>query len=707
MPSNSKKDYKGPNKEADKEATKKRKSDAISTSKPEEEKRAEAGKKTTRRGSSKQPSSSTQPDAVAVASSTQPNAMAQAQSQPVQRVQRVLPLPLNLSADNRLITEPEPNPKAQKKPPGRPPKDLNPVIAAIFNPSETPGKYLCRFCPPGSNELVKKSFSDHIKRDKHENWLRTDVDVEANKLAIQYYIDKKDKDTKRNGTLKYLEFLAFAMKSHLSFEQIGQLGKFLKQMAIQNQITFFKYFSFDTEEISKLAKELGDSLLKSIKKDLESTQYSLMVDNATISGTSVCGLMVRYLKESKKQYDCGDDKQMSLKLSDYQNKLIGVKYLRESSVGSVMLDVVKEKVFDQKEEFDLDLNRDCPEFAKRLKRLEQLKENLVGLTHDRASNLAGVDGGLGALLKDELDHHFFDLPDPCHSLNLSLRNSLDELPKGLTNFIDKVHGYFSYPQRVQRLTIIQTVKGMRILSPTKYVETRWLSLGKSLETLTEIWPALQVFFEMEVERKRGATKLKCKSLLTKLQSNAYRARIVLLNGLVRIFNIVNTIFQKQDLEVHCINTLTQGCIMDFAQILFKNEPPVLAVLKTLKLDDTTVQADQFENDFDKLSSKIQAQYGEGAWDWTTAMEVSEKEKILKEFVGFLTSVLTLLLRYMPHSDNIVRDLSFVSLLEGLSSPPKKLELKAKLSDFNNTFNILSKSELKTATDEVDKIQGLF
>jgi len=86
---------------------------------------------------------------------------------------------------------------------------------------------------------------------------------------------------------------------------------------------------------------------------------------------------------------------------------------------------------------------------------EGIKKNLVGYIHDRGSNLSGSDGGLGVLLAKEVDHFFYDLSDPCHSLNLAISNSLEILPKEILNFVEKIHSYFSYPRRIAKLKNIQ------------------------------------------------------------------------------------------------------------------------------------------------------------------------------------------------------------------------------------------------------------
>ena len=81
----------------------------------------------------------------------------------------------------------------------------------------------------------------------------------------------------------YLEFLAFILKQSLSFEQIQEIGRFLRNMAKRNKIHFFSFFSFDAEEIAKISTAFGKCLLSDITDDLSSKRYSLSIDNSTVT----------------------------------------------------------------------------------------------------------------------------------------------------------------------------------------------------------------------------------------------------------------------------------------------------------------------------------------------------------------------------------------------------------------------------------------
>jgi len=144
-------------------------------------------------------------------------------------------------------------------------------------------------------------------------------------------------------------------------------------MSLQKKLNFFSEFHFNSEEISKLTNEFGKFLSEKTQKELEFSKFSLMVDNATITGTNVCGMKVRYLRSSEEKLPFGYNGQpIPITKSYYQNKVIGVKYLQESSTAPVLFQAVNEKVFNQS---------------------EGIKKNLIDYIHDRGSNLSGSEEG--------------------------------------------------------------------------------------------------------------------------------------------------------------------------------------------------------------------------------------------------------------------------------------------------------------------------
>ena len=246
-----------------------------------------------------------------------------------------------------------------------------------------------------------------------------------------------------------MNFLGFCQKLNLSFNQISQLGKYLNNLSLKNNLAFLEKFTFEREEVSNIARCFGNFLIDELKKDLEASPFSVSIDNSTVAKKSICAIKVRYLK---KYLD-----EQGIKRNLLQSKLIGIKYLNHSSRADIIFKITKEKL--------LDLS-------------EKVRENFVGFVHDHHSTLTGNKKGLGKLLQKELKTHFMDLKDPCHSINLALTKSLKCLPEEMRNFVDDLHSHFISPQRVSFLLKLQRENNLKQLSLKHYVKTRWLSLDQ-------------------------------------------------------------------------------------------------------------------------------------------------------------------------------------------------------------------------------------
>lgn len=70
---------------------------------------------------------------------------------------------------------------------------------------------------------------------------------------------KSSKEEKREQKKSYLEFLGKCFQAKLSFRQISQIGKSLKEMLDENKLDFLKTFSFKEGDISKAAHTWGRS----------------------------------------------------------------------------------------------------------------------------------------------------------------------------------------------------------------------------------------------------------------------------------------------------------------------------------------------------------------------------------------------------------------------------------------------------------------
>jgi len=122
-----------------------------------------------------------------------------------------------------------------------------------------------------------------------------------------------------------------------------------------------------------------------MKSHLNKTPYSLIIDNASFSGESVCALKVKYLATEW-------DESLKENITKIKNKIIALSSLKESSNGKSLKNIIEERLFSS----------------------EAIKNNFFRMTHDNASSLISPNIGVVGLL-EQSGNNFFDLKDPCHS----------------------------------------------------------------------------------------------------------------------------------------------------------------------------------------------------------------------------------------------------------------------------------------------------
>ena len=223
--------------------------------------------------------------------------------------------------------------------------------------------------------------------------------------------EKKIKDESED----FLQFVGFLMSLNLSYVQIEKIGKFLQKLAKDKNLGFLKMASFDQRLLSKISQEcFGPFFHDKLLEKLNTTPYSLIVDNSTFCGESLCAFKVKFLDKSW-------DEESNAEITSVQNKIIALTNLKESSTGQTLMEIVEKKLF---------IN-------------EEVKKNLVGFVHDNGSALVGDKLGLTTRMKNE-GLIFMDLCDPCHGLDLSLKHSIKDRKKLYFWLIVKQHLFFVY-----------------------------------------------------------------------------------------------------------------------------------------------------------------------------------------------------------------------------------------------------------------------
>jgi len=310
----------------------------------------------------------------------------------------------------------------------------------------------------------------------------------------------------------------------------------------QRGFSFIDKYNFSEEEISKVSTEcFGPFLIEKLKEKFSLTPYSVSVDASTIGGDNIFALKVKYLeKEFHKDYN--------EEITKIQNKIVGIQSFKESSKSLDMLEIIKEKLLVN----------------------EDLRNNLKGIAHDHASVLTGEKNRLIVQLNNEKDFLFY-LKDPCHGINLSISEVLDSLPSDLINFITSIHNHFGYPQRCATLRRIQEEKQLPIKKLKKYVKTRWLSLGISLERLVEIWESLKIYTSSKSDFRDKEEQDQLSSFSSFLTNDLFKFNIKYLAYVIGKVNYFNEIFQDQKLSIEKLKENISVCYRTMLRLVIPSE----------------------------------------------------------------------------------------------------------------------------------------
>ena len=557
----------------------------------------------------------------------------------------------------------------------------NQYILTVFEETKEKEIYKCLVCTKNPT-LEYKNIKRHIlSSETHERCVNGQDKEKHNKLisilkdTMRKYKNETQEEEKsaNEESLKhkrgYLKFVAACSYSKLSFQQIQKLGLILKELYLENEISFLGKYNFCLDEIAQMANCWGEYLKENLVENLKISRYSLCIDNATITGTSVSALQLRFLKEIK-----SFENNVEINNLEIQNRVIGLGYLGESSQGQALYSILKNKL--------LDLSH-------------QIRDNFIGITHDHGSNIAGHRIGLVGQFKNEFkDKAFFNINDPCHSLDLSVYGTLEKLEDEVLDFVEKIHAHFVSPQRKAFLSRIQKEEELPNLCLKRYVETRWLSLGISLKRLLQIWPSLIKYMEKPLAlsiKKQDQTKF-----LTLLKDKHFKLKAMFLSGIIDRINITNIQFQNQSLEIDQLPFLMNKIIKEIAELFIKISmiPEQISLLTELNWRDNE---EFFRDDDDFLKTLARELDNEMFIEIIQMEDFEKKEELVNTFREFLQTLLKNLLFYLPIKDQLIQSLSFLALNEN------KDEIKSKIIYFNKTFNIIPQENEKLIVQELNHL----
>ena len=577
----------------------------------------------------------------------------------------------------------------------------------------------CEYC---NREILIDNLYDHIKSGKHRIMTKAqeiqDLDAlitEINKYGALRKSKKAMKEEKNSfvedDNQNYLEFLSYAISERLSFSQISKIGLFLKDMMKRNKLKFLIDQTFNEEEISLIARECFQKpLLEDIYKNLKTKPFSLIIDNSTVCAENFCVLQTRYCEKINFE-------------TVITHKLIKIHKLQNKSDAETMHNIIKEELL-----FD-----------------EEISKNLVGIVHDNASSLTGKYHGLVKKMQKEKPE-LFSLKDPCHCINLILKNSLGELPENLIKFVLKIHQHFKSPQRKALLSMIQKENNKRQLGLKPYIKTRWLSLGNSLNRIIEIWDSLQLYMIANIKKKNTQEDLndierievneeeyqdsindidnpedrcgmrieiddnedehdKIKAFnyeyfLNLLSDKSFHTQILFLTFITNKLNEYNVKFQSQSLEPCKVKALIQECYNLMLSFMIPSDKLDFNVDKFIKINwvNPKSQKQWFYNcnDFVKhLSEELEPELFKDL----KLMNIKDQKIFYNISCAFIAKILKLIPHYFTFKKDILDLTSFLELKTTYA------DLKNRMIQFGKHFKILDDKNMAQFSNQIIKLQS--
>ena len=215
---------------------------------------------------------------------------------------------------------------------------------------------------------------------------------------------------------------------------------------------------------------------------------------------------------------------------------------------------------------------------------------------------------------------------------------------------------------------------MQIIGLKRYVETRWLSLGISLQRLLQIWPSLVKYMENPPLLVNENHK---KKLLTYLKDNNFKLRVMFISKVLDKINRTNIEFQRQNLEIDQLPILINKIVKEIADLIIQASkvPNNLSELNDSEWNDNY----EFLRDDDSLFTHLAREL-----DLSPLLQLNDpevKRELLKGFRNTLQLLLKKLLHYLPIQQELIQNLSFLSFDQNAD------EIKTRILSFNKAFSI--------------------
>jgi len=308
-------------------------------------------------------------------------------------------------------------------------------------------EFTCKIC---QRKFKCESCYDHIKwHEKNSTQLPKDPSQKTLNAEITQNLHRQ----------KYeLEITKFIFTNNLPFNVVDPLIELLKTVKKDDVIRQCDFSKIDRKHISVIGSEC---LAKTIKHDLEkimdNRHFCVLIDEVSDGyGNGYLGISIKWLD---------DDLNSTIKFY----RLINLEndYSAEKIAGIIATNVLIS---------------------------EKRRNNLIALTTDGASTMAGSKTGVGVKTV-EIVKHLFWLHCICHCFDLILDKATSNTISEISIFVKDVSKTFSFSNVNHALLHdIQEENKASKRKILRFIPTRWLSMTECLQRILEEWNSLTLFF---------------------------------------------------------------------------------------------------------------------------------------------------------------------------------------------------------------------
>lgn len=456
------------------------------------------------------------------------------------------------------------------------------------------------------------------------------------------------------------------MQRRLPFSTIEPLVSFVQEIATSCDPNLLEQYSCSRKKVVKVTNKISTSLKGELFEQLRTSPFSLSVDESSdVYGQSYLAICVRFLEGS--DYN---------KLS---TKLISILPRTDSSVGEVLYNKVKREILVD----------------------PKIELNFMGLVTDEGPNMAGKYSGLSARMVKDYPY-IVEALDFSHLYNNIFKKSLKGFPDDVIDIITGISKHFAYStQKRAQLKELQTKAGTPHLGVLHYIETRWLSMGDSLERILEIWNDLQAYFEeFGSQKEKNFFSEKNQTYLKVLYSLTYK------------LNACNQYFQRDNIFYDSVVEKIQSSFVIFVNMIVKSDsrnqkceshlalPFEKMSNKDIKAGKFHLEIQSFLGDDQELQDQLLGSQSEAVQRLFEGCEPNAKKGILLAARKFILFSLKYMKKKLPYQNQIINDTKVIFLKE--FDREKWIRLQSRFT------NIISSEKMRNAFgNELDSLQYHF